>query len=50
MGSLLFETEPADPLTFLAVAGVLAVVGLASVLLPARRAARVEPLRALRAD
>jgi len=50
MGSLLFETEPADPLTFLGVAGVLAAVGLASVLLPARRAARVEPLRALRAE
>jgi predicted permease len=46
--SQLFGLAPSDPLTLsLAVAGIL-VVGLAASLLPARRAASVEPTRALR--
>jgi len=47
---LLFETSSRDPL---AIAGVVAVVGLvtlAAAWLPARRASRVDPVRALRAD
>jgi predicted permease len=46
--SLLFGLAPSDPLTLgLAVAGLIAV-GLAASLLPARRAASIEPTRALR--
>jgi predicted permease len=50
MGSLLFGTSPFDPLTYLAVAGVLMMAaGLASYL-PARRAAAVDPGEVLRAE
>lgn len=48
MESLLFEVQPTDPVVFASVSLVLvAVAGLASYL-PARRAARIEPLKALR--
>lgn len=44
----LFGVEPGDPATFLATAAVLAAVALAACLVPAWRAARVDPLVALR--
>ena len=50
MGSLLFGVGPRDPLTFLLVPGVLAAVALAATDLPARRASRVDPSRALRGE
>lgn len=50
MKSLLFGVQPFDPLTFALVAATLAAVGLLASLLPAWRAARVDPVRALRAD
>ena len=50
MRSLLYEVKPADPATFAAVGVVLLAVSLAACYLPARRAARVDPLDALRAD
>jgi putative ABC transport system permease protein len=46
----LFEVEPTDPVTFGAVAAVLAVVALIATAVPARRAARVDPVEAMRAD
>ena len=46
----LFEVSPFDPLTFVAVALVLAACGTAATWLPARRAARVDPMTALRSD
>jgi hypothetical protein len=48
--SLLFEVTPADPLTFFVVAGVLAAVGTAAAVVPARRAASVDPSVSLRAE
>jgi putative ABC transport system permease protein len=46
--SLLFEVKPNDPLTLLCAAAVLLVVVIAAALIPARRAARVDPMVALR--
>jgi putative ABC transport system permease protein len=48
IAKLLFETAPLDPLTFAAVPILLAAVALAASYIPARRAARVDPLVALR--
>ena len=48
MTSMLFDVRPADPMTFVAVSLLLAVVALVSSYLPARRAAKVEPMKALR--
>jgi putative ABC transport system permease protein len=48
--SLLFGVAPNDPATFGGVAAVLAAAALAACYIPARRAAQVDPLRALRAD
>jgi putative ABC transport system permease protein len=50
MRDLLFQVRPADPTTFAGVAAVLALVALAASYFPARRAARVDPLVALRAE
>ena len=46
----LFGVPPQDPVTFLAVAGLVSLVGLGACALPALRAARVDPLVAMRAE
>jgi putative ABC transport system permease protein len=46
----LFNTNPTDPLTYALVAVLLAVVSFVSTLIPARRATRVDPMIALRAE
>jgi len=46
--SLLFEVKAHDPFTFVAVPLLIALVALAACYLPARRAARVDPIVALR--
>ncbi|WP_321475250.1 ABC transporter permease [uncultured Paludibaculum sp.] len=48
MESLLHEVKPRDPVIFAGTAALLAVVTLLACLLPARRAARLDPIRALR--
>ena len=48
MASLLFGIGPTDPLTFMTVVLVLVVVALVATWIPARAAARVDPLVALR--
>jgi predicted permease len=46
--SLLYETTPTDPPTYLVVAGVLALVAAISCFVPARKATSVDPMVALR--
>jgi putative ABC transport system permease protein len=50
LSSQLFGVKPADPLIFSSIPLVLAVFGLMACYLPARRAASVDPVRALRAE
>ena len=48
MTTLLFGVKPIDVVTFVAVAMVLALVVLVACIVPARRAAKIDPLEALR--
>jgi predicted permease len=48
--SFLFEVKVGDPITYLGVAVLLAVVAMAASYLPARRATKVDPLAALRQE
>lgn len=50
MGQLLFDVSPADPLVIAAVCLLLMLVALAACFVPARRAASIEPMRALRTE
>lgn len=47
---LLFQVEPTDPVTFVAVSLVLAIAALIACYVPARRALRIDPLLALRQE
>jgi predicted permease len=48
LGSLLYEVDPADPVVFAGAATLVVVVGMLAAYAPARRAARVDPVVALK--
>jgi ABC-type antimicrobial peptide transport system permease subunit len=48
--TLLYETEPLDPLTFIVTAVVLTAVAMLASFVPARRGTRIAPNQALRAE
>ncbi|HWG38450.1 MAG TPA: ABC transporter permease [Terriglobales bacterium] len=50
IAGLLYGISPLDPVAYGAAAALLVLVALASAYVPARRAARVDPMRALRCD
>jgi len=50
VAGVLFEVQPRDPMTFASVVAVLTFAGLLACYVPARRAARVDPLSAMRAE
>jgi predicted permease len=50
LGNLLYKVSPRDPVAFGCAFAVMAVVSVAACLLPAWRAARTDPMRALRTD
>jgi ABC-type antimicrobial peptide transport system permease subunit len=47
---VLFGIQPDDSFTFWITGGVLAAIGLGAALVPARRAAGLEPMRVLRQE
>ena len=50
VGSLLFQTSPYDPAVVAGAVCALVAVGTAACLIPARRAASIEPMQALRTE
>lgn len=50
MRSLLYGVEPTDPVTFAAIAALLGSLAFLASYLPARRAARIDPMTCLRAE
>jgi len=48
--SMLYEMSPFDPQSFVAAVAAMVIVATGAALLPARRASRLEPMRALRME
>jgi predicted permease len=50
LSSVLYDVKPLDPIVFLSAPALLALAALAATFVPARRATRITPLTALRAE
>jgi putative ABC transport system permease protein len=50
LGKLLYEVGPGDPLTLASITALVASIALLASYVPARRAVRIDPIQALRAD
>ena len=50
IGSMLYETKPLDPAVFIAVAAALLVIAALACMIPAWRAAQLDPMQALRTE
>jgi ABC-type antimicrobial peptide transport system permease subunit len=50
VGAMLFDVQPLDPAVFAGVALLVTAIAMLATFIPARRASRVDPMVALRAD
>ena len=50
MSSLLFGVEPMDPAAYVAAIGIIVAAAALATYLPARRAARIDPIETLKAE
>jgi ABC-type antimicrobial peptide transport system permease subunit len=50
IASMLFEIAPTDPVVYVAVSALFLLVSVVASYLPARRAARIDPMNALRVE
>ena len=50
IGSLLFQVSPYNPMIAVGAAAVLFIIGVVACLIPARRAASIDPMQALRSE
>jgi ABC-type lipoprotein release transport system permease subunit len=50
LSSLLFQVDPIDPAVLVLSAGLILLLAIAASIIPARRAASVEPMAALRSE
>lgn len=50
LSSVLYGVKPTDPLSLITVSSILTAIALAACYIPARRAASVDPMQALRSE
>jgi predicted permease len=50
VGTMLFQVKPNDPATYLAINALLVIVAIVACVIPARRALRVDPVKAFRGE
>ena len=50
MSSMLYQVSPTDPVVFVVAAATLTAVALLAICIPAQRATKIDPVRALREE